>query len=236
MKEFVFDYENLTFSLYIPAYWDTIYAGKPREQLYNDYCLMLDIVKKTKKDRYVLDIGANHGLFSVPASKMGYKVICFEPVESNAKSLTMARDGNDLSDFHIFQMALSNVNGQEYIFIPECPDNASFSQAAAVSNMRRKEFHTEAVSMVKFDDWICERPEFIDIGIIKIDVQGSEYNVFDGMGDFLKGANDIYIICEYEHHLNNMGHTFEELDKLITSYGFHLIGHLTPSDKLFYKP
>lgn len=236
MKEFIFDYNGFDFKLYIPEYWDTIYAGKPRENLYPDYCMMLEALKKASKEKFVLDIGANHGLFAVPACKMGYKVLCFEPVASNVESLKLARKANELVNMAIYPFALSNENGEAAIYVPECPDNASFSEAAAISNMRRKESRVEMVSIVRFDDWICNHPEFLDIGFIKIDVQGSEYNVFEGMGDYLKGANDIYIICEYEHHLINMGHTYEQLDALLASYGFVNRGQLTYNDKIFYKP
>jgi hypothetical protein len=69
-----------------------------------------------------------------------------------------------------------------------------------------------------------------------MDVQGSEYIILEGMRNFLTTHKDIYLICEYEHHLNTMGHSFEELDSLIMSYGFHQMGNITPTDKLFYKP
>src|SRR5678809_1504263 len=101
-------------------------------------------------------IGMNHGLFSVPASKMGYKVFGFEPVSVNIESLRLAKENNNLENYNAFHLALSDKNGDVSIYVPECPDNSSLSQAAAVSNMRGKDFSIEIVKSVRFDDWVLE--------------------------------------------------------------------------------
>ncbi len=67
-----------------------------------------------------------------------------------------------------------------------------------------------------------------------MDIQGSEYDALSGMKNFLKSANDIYLLCEYENHLQAMGHSFEQLDELILSYGFKYVGKIG-NDKIFHK-
>lgn len=233
--DYTMTYNGFEFKLYIPDYWINIYRGQKKEPLYHDYCIMLEELKKVSSDRYVLDVGANHGLFSVPASKLGYKIVGFEPVAANIETLKLAKEANGLTDFNMFNIALSNSNGEVDIFVPECPDNASLSKEAAVSNMRGKDYRTEKVTTVRFDDWIVEHPDFLDIGFIKMDAQGAEHMILQGMGDYLRGAKDVYLICEYEHHLNTMGYTFEQLDSLIKSYGFEYVKHISPNDKLFHK-
>ena len=235
IDQYELEYDNEYFKIFVPSYWTKIYRGQKREPLYHDYRLMLDLLKKVDKSKYVLDIGANHGLFSIPAAKMGYKVLGFEPVAVNIETLTMAKEANGLKDFDMFHLALSNKNVEVEIYVPECPDNSSLSQAAAVSNMKGKEFKGEKVDAVRFDDWIMEHPDFIDVGFIKIDVQGAEFDVLSGAKDFLSSASGISMIVEYEDHSLKMGHTFEELDNLIMSYGFKFIGMLSQNDKIFYK-
>lgn len=234
--DYTLTYEGLEFKLFIPDYWVKIYRGQKREPLYHDYCQMLELLKKVSKDKYVLDVGANHGLFSVPAAMLGYKVIGFEPVAANVETLQLAKGANGLADFEIFRHALSNTNGEVDIYVPECPDNASFSQAAAVSNMRGKEYRVEKVQTVKFDDWLLFHPEYLQIGFIKMDAQGAEYMIVEGMKEYLTFAKDVYLICEYEHHLINMGYSYEQLDALIMSCGFQYQGQLSANDKIWYKP
>lgn len=237
IDEFELEYDNEYFKIFVPSYWTNIYRGQKREPLYHDYRLMLDVLKKVDKSKYVLDIGANHGLFAIPAAKMGYKVFGFEPVAVNIETLKMGKEANRLTDFDMFRLALSDKNGEIYIYIPECPDNSSLSQSAAISNMRGKNFLVEKVNTTTFDKWADENdPKYKNIGFIKMDVQGSEYSILEGMAAYLLTHNDIYLVSEYEHHLNTMGHTFEDLDYLIKELGFNFVSQLTPSDKLFYKP
>ncbi len=235
LDEYELSYNGFSFTLAIPDYWVKIYRGQKKEPLYHDYCLMLDLLKKVDKSKYVLDIGMNHGLFSVPASKLGYKVFGFEPVAINVESLQLAKEKNGLNDFNAFHLALSNRNEEVEIYVPECPDNSSFSQKAAVSNMKGKEYKVEKVTAVRFDDWIEQHPQFFNVGFIKIDTQGAEYMIFEGMGEYLSAINDAYIVCEYEHHLNTMGYSFQQLDNLLISYGFNHIGNISGNDKIFYK-
>ena len=230
------EYDGEYFKVFIPDYWIKIYRGQKKEPLYHDYRLMLDVLKKVNKSKYVLDIGANHGLFAIPASKMGYKVFGFEPVASNIDSLELGKEGNNLIDFDMFHLALSDEDGEKNIYVPECPDNASFSQVAAISNMKGKDFRIEKVTTNKFDTWIRGHDKkYEDIGFIKMDVQGAEYMILEGMAAYLLTHNDIYLICEYEHHLNNMGHTFEELDNLLIQLGFEFVKQISANDKLWYK-
>jgi FkbM family methyltransferase len=236
IDQYELEYDGEYFKIFVPDYWIKIYRGQKKEPLYHDYRLMLDVLKKVDKSKYVLDIGANHGLFAIPAAKMGYKVFGFEPVAVNIETLKMAKEANGLNDFDMFHLALSNVNDEIDIYVPECPDNSSFSSTAAVSNMKGKEFNVEKVVSVRFDDWIKQwKNDYRNVGFIKIDVQGAEYIVFQGMADFLRNANDIWMVVEYEDHLIKMGHTFEELDNLLMAYGFNFVDYLSPNDKIWRK-
>lgn len=234
MEEFIYEYNGFDFTLVIKDYWNKIYAGKKREPLYHDYAKMLEFLKNASKDKYVLDIGANHGIFAVPASKLGYKVLGFEPVSTNIHSLVRAREINDLDNFEMFHLALSSENKEIEIFVPECHDNASLSKDAAISNMIGKDYKVEKVGAVRFDDWIKDHPNFKDIGFIKIDTQGAEYDILSGMRDFLMNITGVYLIVEFEGHLQTMGWTFQALDNLIFTYGFRYLS-TTGNDKYYYK-
>lgn len=239
INKYIYDYEDISFTLFIPSYWEKIYKGQPRKKLYHDYCVMLDLVKKVDKSRWILDVGANNGLFCIPAVMMGYRVYAFEPIKKNFDCLEESRKLNNIkgSELTIFDCALSNEDGDYEIFVPECLDNASFSKDAAIANMKDKNFTVEKVHTYKYDSLLFLRKfeKEINIGLVKIDVQGAEYEVIEGMKEFLTNAHDIYTICEYEDHLLKMGHTFEELDELFREYGFVEQPKILPNDKLWYK-
>lgn len=226
--------EGLEFTLEIPIFWETIYKGKPRERLYEEYIQMLNIVKKLPKDKIIVDVGCNFGLFSVPCSLLGYQVVAFEPVKSNAETSFNNLTANGCKNFEVHNAAIFTKNGYMDIFIPECPDNASLNKDAAVANMIRKNSTVESVRTIYFDAFIEGNPQLSNVGLIKIDTQGAEWDVISSMAIFLKQAKDIYIIAEYEEHLLKYGHTYKELDDLILSFGFKQVGRIS-NDKVFYK-
>lgn len=226
--------DGLEFSIYLPAYWDTIYKGKPRERLYEEYIQMLNIVKKLPKDKILVDIGANNGLFCIPASMYGYRCVAFEPVKSTFDDLYENCRKNSLCRVDLFNYAVSNEDGQTTIYVPECPDNASLSKEASVANMIRKGYHEEVVKTIRFDTFIKENPQYSNIGLIKADLQGSEGLFIESGKEFLSQAKDIYLILEYEPHLLKMNWTYEQLDSLIHSLGFKQVGKIS-NDKIFKK-
>lgn len=226
--------EGLEFTLEIPIFWETIYKGKPRERLYEEYIQMLNIVKKLPKDKIIVDVGVNFGLFSIPVSKLGYRLVGFEPVYSNYIISTVNMFKNSCDNFHLCNYALSDKNEKAVIFVPECPDNASLNKNAAVANMIRKDYKEEEVTCVRFDDWIKDNPEFNNIGLIKLDTQGKEFDILNNSQEFLSQVKDIYLIVEYEEHLLKYEHTYEELDNLILSLDFKQVGKIS-NDKVWYK-
>lgn len=235
MPHFKFDYDHFTFTLSIPNYWSEIYKGKPHIPLYRDYTVLLDRLKQMPKDRYVLDVGANHGIFSVPASMLGYKVIAFEPVKANFDSLLESCELNKITNIDLFQMALLDKEDMFPIYVPECPDNSSLSIQAAIANMKGKEYRIEKIHTVMFDKFVANNLDYRKVGFIKIDVQGAEYEVIMGMKNFLFSAVDLTIVVEMEDHLLKMGHTYEELTMLIKSLGFEDHGKIVGNDRLFIK-
>lgn len=234
-NKYIFDYDDFSFTLAIPPYWSEIYSGKPRVKLYSDYCDMLEWVKTVDNSRWILDVGVNNGIFAIPTAMLGYKVVGFEPVKNNYQSVLEAKTINGTPWLDVYKLALSNKNGDVEMYVPECFDNASLSKEAAVANMKCKQYATETVRTVTFDDWIINNPAYENIGLIKIDAQGAEYGIVEGMQKFLSTAIDIYMIVEYEDHLLKMGHTYQELDELIASLGFQQTGKIG-NDKVMYKP
>ncbi len=226
--------DGMEFTLEIPRYWDTIYKGKPRERLYEEYIQMLNYVKKCAPNRYICDIGVNHGLFAVPVCLLNYPLIGFEPVKSNYEDSVNNLTKNGCSDWHLSDYALSSKNETTTIYIPICTDNSSLSKEAAVANMGNKEYKEQTVNCIKFDDWIKENPQYSDISLIKCDSQGMDMDIILGASEFLKQAKDIYIIAEYEEHLLKMGHSYQDLDNLFLSLDFKQVGKIS-NDKVWYK-
>jgi len=236
IKKYLLKIESTQYTISNYDYFTTQYGipSNTPTNIPDDYRYLLDFAKKVSKDKTIIDIGGNCGLFCIPAEKEGYKVFTFEPVSMNVELLELNKRENNCQNLTIIPKALSNNNTKKKIFIPYCSDNTSFNLSVAVSNMKIKDYIEEVVSCQTFDSWVSKQKN-INVGFIKIDVQGFEKEVLQGMQNFLKHCNDVYIFIEWdEKHTNQSGSSLDELESLIVSNGFNLVEHIF-GDKLFYK-
>lgn len=236
IKRYILKIESATYIINNYDYFTSQYL-LPSDKEINipeDYRTLLNLAKKVSKDKSIIDIGGNCGLFCIPVAKEGYQVFTFEPINMNVELLKLNKTENNCDNLTIIPKALSNQNTKKKIFIPYCSDNSSFNLSVAISNMKIKTYVEEVVSCQTFDSWINKNKD-VNVGFIKIDVQGFETEVLQGMQKFLKECNDVYIFIEWdEKHTTQSGSSLGELERLITSNGFEMIEHIY-GDKLFYK-
>jgi FkbM family methyltransferase len=142
------------------------------------------------------DVGANIGWYSVLAGKQlesRGSVHAFEPVPENVGLLARNAAGNALNNIRINPFALGQVTGATRIFLS--PDNKGDHRAYPSGEERQ----SVAVGMCRFDayfDRSTRRPL-----LIKMDTQGSEYDVLVGMGDILeRHSAEIALVMEFWPH------------------------------------
>ena len=153
----------------------------------------------------------------------------------NVKLLELGREENKCYNFNIVNMGVSNKTKKETIYIPYCSDNTSFSKDVAISNMSfSKNYIEEIVDCTTFDDWM-KKNKNLNIGFIKIDVQGFEKEVLEGMTGFLKNCNDVYIYLEWDKNLTeNNGNSLGDMETILIENDFE-VRETLQNDKLFYK-
>jgi FkbM family methyltransferase len=232
------DINRLTYYIYNHSYFSDDY-GFPSGQLIDEPSEMSNLLKLTRKiskDKIILDVGSNCGLFCIPLSLYGYDVIGFEPVKSCVELIDIGIKKNNCKNLMVHNFALSNFNGEREIFIPNCTDNSSFNKETAICNMKNKDFQTEVVKCVKFDDWFQD-DNTKKVGLIKLDVQGYEYEVLEGMINYLSKSSDIYILIEWsEKHTRLSGFSLNSIKGLLNKLGFVLTETTNhENDFLFYK-
>jgi FkbM family methyltransferase len=195
---------------------------------------MLKLLNNVSKTKDIIDVGANCGLFCVPCSLYGFKVHAFEPISMNVELLHLSKKLNECNTLEIHPFGLLDENKKETIYIPYCSDNTSFNKEVAISNMTKKDYIEEIVECQTFDSWLQKNPS-VDVGFIKIDVQGYEKQVLDGMSNFLNNCNDVYIFMEWDpNHTQKAGNSISELENTLLNFGFKEIRNFR-NDKLFYK-
>lgn len=119
-----------------------------------------------------VDIGANCGLSSYFAYLRGAKkIIAFEPSPKEAKAYLM----NNIPNSILYQFGISNKTG--FSKLPTVWSKLSNKQDDKFSYSDESPTYTVTL------DYLFEEGLFNKIDFLKIDVEGHEYEVFDGLCD-----------------------------------------------------
>ena len=163
----------------------------------------------------VLDLGANLGIYTLHALKAGCHVFSYEPtpriceiLRQNVKVNAFAETGRST----VFQSAVSNV----------CKESIFYERAGTCGQCNsiygEEGDPSYSVQMVTLDS---QREMLGKIDVIKMDIEGAEYNALLGMRELLAENPGVQIMMEYAPaHIRRAGHRPEELLELIKEYGF----------------
>lgn len=125
------------------------------------------------------DVGANIGFFSLLAARrVGEqgRVYAFEPVPENANAIARSARLNNFDTIEVFSKAVGAANGRCELMLAHHIGGAVLASAGVPPDMRG---HVE-VSVTTLDDVIAERP-LRPPSLVKIDVEGAEIDVLNGM-------------------------------------------------------
>lgn len=197
-------------------------AEHPEDENYHEFeserPILTDILNEVDQTDVFYDIGANIGLYSCLVSKVipEQRVVAFEPspiynkLERNAKL-------NDLS-FNHYQIAVSNSSDTVDFAIDVSDPQARMSTLD--TNNSRTDYEIQKVKSRKLDDFV-EKENLPTPTIVKIDVEGAEYDVLKGMNDIFPNIEVVY--CEIHHsELDSFNVRYEDITGLLKSKGFEL--------------
>ena len=150
----------------------------------------------------VYDIGANIGYVSLSLAKQvgdGGLVIAFEPVPRNIDSFRENIKINQLTNIKLLEFAASHSSGEAVIRIAE---NLSM---ASLFWHQNNPLATEIVIKTASIDGLIESGDLVYPRFVKIDVEGSEGSVLQGMLQTLAAAKPIlFVECSEAGRRNNL--------------------------------
>ena len=173
--------------------------------------------------RCFVDIGANIGYYSVLAGKIlatqGGVVHAIEMDVDNANRIRKNLRLNDLHNVSIHEVALGDhIGSVEYY---RC---GSFRNTLEVSSDEQDQYSKVSAPMTTMDLLIAE--EAINPVIIKIDVEGAEYIVLQGMEKLLSDrALEIYCEVHVEETtggLASFGHSINDVWKILERHNYRV--------------
>jgi FkbM family methyltransferase len=167
-----------------------------------------------------IDIGAHFGFYSMLVAKKSSqcKVLAFEPSPVIFDILKRNADLNEFPNINAHKLAVSDKNETHEFKIAEASDLSGFYDP--ISGTIVNEITVETIALDQFlDNEYHNRP-----AMIKIDVEGHEINVLNGMKDLLTNhLPDLQLMVKYNPQmLHKAGYQSKELLSTLFDFGFQV--------------
>lgn len=175
------------------------------------------------KDKVVLDMGLNIGLFSLYAAKYAKKVYGFEPSTVTHNLAKQNLFDNHVTNVELFQKAIAPETGTAKFYINT---NTTMNSLNPLVNDHGA---TEEVSTVRIDEFVKEN-KIDHIGFAKIDIEGTEDKFF--VSESFENIVPILDAFVYEYHswcqspahiinqaLQDYGYIIKQIPSEATIYG-----------------
>ena len=177
-----------------------------------------DLLSELKSDDVVYDIGANVGTYTCFLSErlQPNQVVAFEPHPSNLASLRSNLELNN-TDAIVIERALSDTNGT--------------AELEVVSQERGEGKHSlvadDGEETIKVElatgDQLIKSGEIPAPTVLKIDVEGAEYQVLQGLEQMLQSDLCRLIYVEvHPKHLNNYDTSPKDVEKLLKGPNYNV--------------
>jgi len=172
-----------------------------------------------KKGMVVVDIGANIGYYTLLAAHLvgdEGKVFAFEPDPYNYDLLCKNIDVNGYRNVIPVQKAVSSKSGETELFL----DKSNLG-GHSLSEANVDKGASITVEVTSLDDYFKNKD--CEIDVIKMDVQGSEMEVLEGMTNTINQSDNLKIITEFwPIGLRNTGSSPAGFLNKLVEYGFAL--------------
>ncbi len=172
------------------------YARTPGELRLLEVCFCEEerilrlLISRVQAGNVVYDIGSNVGQYTIPLAKAVGKcgqVISFEPELENFERLQENVRLNSLGNVRVFRKALGDRSGEGILY-----------SHGSVSNLRQQHVDDSSQHVVEVvtGDAFQQTENSPQPQVIKIDVEGYEYAVLQGLRNTLAHPGCELVICE----------------------------------------
>ena len=215
------------------AWWDVrtrrpnFKAGRPLQRNPSVKAIQ-ELLRKTMDGEALVDVGANVGFMAMYAFALGRPVYAIDPISYNVAKLCEGWKANlergyatNPSALHIYHAAA----GSEYqpsVRVTRPSDKAGYFDRSSLTRevVGGDDFVEEHIPLIAVDSII---PEDQPIGVVKIDVQGNEHGVLEGMKRILgrKEGFPQFVFYEDSKEMTiKAGYEPGGCQKLLESFGY----------------
>lgn len=175
------------------------------------------LISKLSAGDVVYDVGGHVGLYTIFLAKAvgpQGKVITFEPEKQNYQHLLENIKLNDLNNVFVFKKALGEKDGKTKLYLGEDGGNSSLLQIHPTN----ADF--ELVDVANGDE-LVKKEKLSMPKAVKIDVEGFEYSVIEGLSGALKNSACKIVCCEIHVSLLPPSIKYDDILNLLKSLGFN---------------
>ncbi|RYG54695.1 MAG: FkbM family methyltransferase [Chitinophagaceae bacterium] len=164
-----------------------------------------------------IDIGANIGLFSLVASRLVEdtgRIYAFEPFSSNYNKLTAHIARNGITNIIAEQLAISS--GEFSITLGGTGIGMNSGMISEFSITAETAETVDATSLDKYRSLHLNRP----VRMVKMDIEGGEYNALKGMERTLSHDRPILLMELDDKLLFNAGTSSKTIEEWLNGFGY----------------
>lgn len=150
-----------------------------------------------RNEPVIVDIGANIGSFSIYAHRLNKHlnptIYAFEPHPDNVNLTEANFKRNGLANYHIVQKAVAGIDGV-----------ASFDVSGAFDAFKLNDQSTETIEVTTIKlSTFCSRNSIDRIHLLKMDIEGGEYDVIEHDLNFINEKVEVMFIEYHNFDVND---------------------------------
>jgi FkbM family methyltransferase len=172
------------------------------------------------RDAVFYDIGANVGFFTVIAARLvgpDGSVYAFEPVPKNAAYIQLNVDLNRFRNVTVVSKAVSAAPGQGQLWLAKYAGGGALATAAVPPDATQ----LIDVDLVSIDDLVF-RQKWRPPTVVKIDVEGAEIEVLQGMLRTLREIKPVILYEIDDEWLAGFQRKYHACESLLTDLGYRV--------------
>lgn len=167
----------------------------------------------------LVDIGANHGSFSILASKVLGKnglVVSIEPQPLLAKLINKSLEANLNCRYQVHQIALGDSNGEVNFFVPHDTSGCAGIFASHSASHKHSIFKVPLRRLDDAFEWL----NFPGSVFVKLDIEGSEYEFLKGAKEMLKNRKPYVMVEVHPETIKASGVSNNAMKNLLIQIGY----------------
>ena len=191
---------------------------------FGDYWLERELIALWKdytvQANIVFDVGANLGIYSLAAASVNKtaSIYAFEPTSEIVVALKDTLLKNQIQNVNVVAAAVMNAPG--LVDLNSCSGGkANDGMNYVTRGDKIASMSTSRIPSVSLDEF-CQEQGISVIDLIKIDVQGMEYEVLEGASGMLESGAIRTIFIELNWHQDGRGGVAEDVVNRLSELGY----------------